>query len=111
LLFQPSLEGGQDVSLLFGQKVVAFGNRVPFLKAAATAGGRSVLRYEGWMMTHGRLLPVVGRMGRGQSLLYKVGGMLEYDAEPSLLEVLKLFAAQAKAPAKRRAVESRKDFI
>jgi hypothetical protein len=111
LLFEPSLEGGQDVLLLFGQKGAAFGNTVPFLKAAATAGRRSVLRYESGMMPHGRLLPVVEGMGRGQSLLYKVGGVLEDDAEPSLLEVFKLFAAQAKAPAERRAVEGCKDFV
>lgn len=97
--------------LFFRPKRVPFWNPVPFLKAAATACGRRVLRDEGRVMAHGCLFAVIGGMGLGQPLLYKVGGVFEDDFEPSAVKVFKLLPTQSKPPAKRRGFEGCKEFI
>lgn len=57
----------------FGQITqVTFRNPVPFLQAAATAGGRGVLGDEDGVVPHGGLLAVVGGLGRGETLLDEV---------------------------------------
>jgi hypothetical protein len=109
--FEPSLQYGEHVELLFGLKRVAFGNLVPFLKTAATTGRRRVLCDEDRMITHGCLLTVVGRMRRGETLLYKVCGVFEHNAKPLLSQVIQLFSSQLKATAEIRTIQSSEDFI
>jgi hypothetical protein len=100
LLFEPSLQGGQYVLLLFRAEGLTFGNVVPFFEAGAAAGGRGVLCYEDGMVAHGRLLAIVGGLRGCEPLLDKVRGVLHDAFEPLLVQVLKLFAAQAEASAK-----------
>ena len=62
----------------------------PFLQAASAAGRRRVLSHEDRMPLHRRLLSVVGRLGRSQSLANEILGMMPYGLSAFLREVFSL---------------------
>jgi len=73
----PSLKYIHNVVLLIFCKLVIFGwNTVPFLKAAAAAGGGCVLGYKNRVVSHRCLLAVVGWIGGGKPCIYKVPAVI-----------------------------------
>src|SRR5215213_1700984 len=112
LLFgEPFFEDGEDVAFLFIAERAALLNPVPFLEAAAAAGGRGVLCDEGGVVAHGRLLAVVGGLGGREALVYEVRGVFEHDGQPLRAQVRQLLAAQPEAPAELRLAERREEFF
>jgi hypothetical protein len=79
-----------DMVLFVGRQLVPLGNTMPFLEApAATRGGR-MLGDEDGVSAHWRLLAVVGRVGRCQSLFDKVGGVNEDHLHALAVQVFSL---------------------
>jgi len=70
-----------------------------------------VLGYEDRMISHGRLLPVIGRSGGREPLLYKSGRMFKHNRQPLIMKVIEFLTAQAKAPPERRFIQRGKEFV
>lgn len=97
--------------LLISIKRMAFLYAVPFRKATATTRRRRVLRDEGRVMSHGRLLPIVfGRCG-SKSLLYKIRRVPHHRIKTFFFEILKLFPAQMETAAKGRRLQGCENLI
>jgi hypothetical protein len=111
LFVEPFFEDGEDVTLLSVVERAALLNPVPFLEAAAAAGGRGVLGDEGRVVAHGRLLAVVGGVGCREALVYEVGGVFEHDTQALRAQVRQLLPAQTEAPSELRRAERREEFF
>jgi AhpD family alkylhydroperoxidase len=84
---------------------------VPFLQAAATAGGRGVLGDKDRMIPHGRLLAIVGRLGGGQTVRDEAARVVQHRRHPALPQVEQLPAPQPKPAAKGRSAQRREQSL
>jgi hypothetical protein len=99
------------VAFLFRVERAAFGDCVPLLEAAAAACGCGVLCDEGGMVSHGRLLAVVGGLGGREAFVYEVGRVFEYDRQALRAKVGQLLPAQFKSASELRRAERREEFF
>ena len=99
---EPPVENLEDiVNLLFGEWL-ALWDTVPFLKALPAARARGMLGYKNRMVPHGRLLPVVGRIGWRQSLRNKITSVLQDGFNTFLLQIGCFFTGKLELAAKLR---------
>jgi len=97
---QPALEHRDDIDLLIHAQCPTRFNAVPFREAAATAARRCMLGHEYGVAMEWRLLAVIHRQWRRQTLGDEVPCMLQHRRHALFLQICELLAPQAKTPAK-----------
>ena len=88
LFGKPAPENIEHILLVVGRQFLAWRDRVPFLQAAAAAGGRGVLSHEDGVVAHRSLPAVIERMSGGQPLGDEPRAVLENRLEALTLEVI-----------------------
>ncbi len=85
---QPAFEYLENIGLFLGGQFPALRDRMPFLQAAAAAGGRGVLSHEDRVVAHGGLLAVIVRMGRREPLGDEPSAVLQNRLEPFAIQIV-----------------------
>ena len=86
-------------------------NAVPFFETAAAARGGGVLGNEDRMAAHGRLPPVVLRLGLREPLAQELSAVLQHDWQGLFSQIRLIFRPQLKSAAKAASCQGREEVV
>lgn len=98
---QPVVNHLYDVTLLLAAQFPPARDRMPFFRASAAAGRRSVLGDKYRVPAHRRLLAVISNLRRGQPFGDKICRVAVDNLRPFIITILPLFHPEVETRAER----------
>src|SRR5208337_1034684 len=108
---KPSTEDREDVRLLFGCQGMPFGDRVPFLNAATSAGFDGMLTDKDRVISHWGLFAVIRWIGGSETLLDELLTVQHYGVQPLALQVFPFSGTEAESATEGRTAQPLEEFI
>jgi hypothetical protein len=108
---QPSLQDAKHVIDLVVSQGASLGNSMPLCQATSATGGRGVLGHERGMASQGRLLAVVGRLGRGQPRKNEAASLVEHQRKSLPVQIGLVPRIEAETAAKPAALKGGEQLV